>query len=97
MHSMQSTHSVTACTVCTVSQYAQDAQYAQYAQHELRYTSPMSLLLANQSIHSQITDISDLATSVPSAVRSTECVSILLVAQFIRATCFEWVWHVRVV
>ena len=75
-------------------QYIQYEVYAHYEQINLRYITPISLLLSNKSIPPQITDATDRQTSVPSAARSTDCVdnasgSVQPVAQ--------WTWYVHAV
>jgi hypothetical protein len=75
----------TLCIVCTVHIVRK---------HNIRYTTPISLLLPKQSIHLQIRKKRGRHTSVPSAARSTDCVhiasgSVLSVAQ--------WTWYVHVV
>ena len=78
-------------------QYVQHAQclehthYAHYSQHNLRYIAHISLLLSNQS---QISDMTERITSVPSAGRSTDCVDIASGSELHVA---KWTRYVHVV
>ena len=75
----------TLCTVCTVHIVRK---------HNIRYTTPVSLLLPKQSIHLQIRKKRGRQTSVPSAARSTDCVDI---ASGSVLPVTQWTWYVRVV
>ena len=66
--------------------------YVQYEQLNLRFTAPISRLLSNQSIPSQITDTTDRQTKVPSAARSTDCMDI---ANSSELPVAQWTWYVH--
>ena len=97
---VQYTKSVQCVQYVQYTKYVQFVQYVQYthpvqcAQLNLCFIAHISLLLSNQSIPSQITDVTDRQTSAPSAARCSDCVDI---ASGSVLSVPQWTWYLHAV